>query len=40
MDIDIQDGCIYVYGGWNHDTTFNDIFMLDVENKDSVFNVW
>merc|ERR1719428_370989 len=29
-----KDGCVYVFGGWNNESQFNDLFMLDVENKD------
>mmetsp|Transcript_146756 Transcript_146756/g.471049 ORF Transcript_146756/g.471049 Transcript_146756/m.471049 type:complete len:4209 (+) Transcript_146756:103-12729(+) len=29
-----KDTCVYIFGGWNHDSIFNDLFMLDVENKD------
>lgn len=29
-----KDGVLYVFGGWNNESQFNDFFMLDVENKD------
>ncbi|CAL1157217.1 unnamed protein product [Cladocopium goreaui] len=29
-----KDGFVYIFGGWNGDSQFNDLFMLDVENKD------
>jgi len=29
-----KDGCVFIFGGWNHESQFNDLFMLDVENKD------
>jgi dynein heavy chain len=29
-----KDGCVFIFGGWNHEFQFNDLFMLDVENKD------
>ena len=25
---------IFIFGGWNHETQFNDLFMLDMTNKD------
>ena len=25
---------LYIFGGWNNEQQFNDLFMLDVENKD------
>ena len=28
-----QDGFVFVFGGWNGEAQFNDLFMLDVENK-------
>lgn len=30
----IKDGSIYIFGGWNTETQFNDLFQLDIENKD------
>ena len=29
-----KDACLYLFGGWNSETQFNDVYMLDVENKD------
>ncbi|OLQ11155.1 Dynein alpha chain, flagellar outer arm [Symbiodinium microadriaticum] len=29
-----KDGCVYIFGGWNNEQQFNDLFMLDIENKD------
>ena len=29
----VQDGFVFVFGGWNGESQFNDLFMLDVENK-------
>ncbi|CAK9103509.1 Dynein alpha chain [Durusdinium trenchii] len=29
-----KDGFVYIFGGWNGESQFNDLFMLDVENKD------
>ncbi|CAE7253675.1 ODA11 [Symbiodinium microadriaticum] len=29
-----KDGFVFVFGGWNGESQFNDLFMLDVENKD------
>jgi dynein heavy chain len=29
-----KDGCVYIFGGWNSEMQFNDLFMLDVDNKD------
>ena len=26
-------GCVYIFGGWNNEQQFNDLFMLDIENK-------
>ncbi|OLP90720.1 Dynein alpha chain, flagellar outer arm [Symbiodinium microadriaticum] len=28
-----KDGFVFVFGGWNGESQFNDLFMLDVENK-------
>ena len=28
-------GCVYIFGGWNNEQQFNDLFMLDIENKAS-----
>eukprot|EP00438_Fugacium_kawagutii_P015474 Skav212883 [mRNA] locus=scaffold1006:263673:274076:+ [translate_table: standard] len=28
-----KDGCVYIFGGWNNEQQFNDLFMLDIENK-------
>ncbi|CAE7303468.1 unnamed protein product [Symbiodinium natans] len=30
----VRDGFVFVFGGWNGEAQFNDLFMLDVENKD------
>eukprot|EP00931_Biecheleriopsis_adriatica_P101533 TRINITY_DN7664_c0_g1_i1.p1 TRINITY_DN7664_c0_g1~~TRINITY_DN7664_c0_g1_i1.p1 ORF type:complete len:4295 (+),score=1011.97 TRINITY_DN7664_c0_g1_i1:399-12887(+) len=29
-----KDGCVFIFGGWSGEAQFNDLFMLDVENKD------
>jgi len=29
-----KDGCVFIFGGWNTESQFNDLFMLDIENKD------
>lgn len=29
-----KDGSVYIFGGWNSEMQFNDLFMLDVDNKD------
>jgi len=29
-----KDGMLFVFGGWNNESQFNDLFLLDVENKD------
>ncbi len=29
-----KDGCLFVFGGWNNDSQFNDLSILEIENKD------
>ena len=29
----MRPGCVYIFGGWNNEQQFNDLFMLDIENK-------
>eukprot|EP00930_Biecheleria_cincta_P103951 TRINITY_DN9605_c0_g4_i1.p1 TRINITY_DN9605_c0_g4~~TRINITY_DN9605_c0_g4_i1.p1 ORF type:complete len:4232 (-),score=759.91 TRINITY_DN9605_c0_g4_i1:457-13152(-) len=29
-----KEGLVFVFGGWNCESQFNDLFMLDIENKD------
>ena len=33
-------GCVYIFGGWNNEQQFNDLFMLDIENKAGTFGLW
>jgi hypothetical protein len=40
LALDAPRGCVYIFGGWNNEQQFNDLFMLDIENKDRLAASW